>query len=140
MKVFITRQIPETGLQLLRDAGISYTEHTEKRNLTPEELIAGCQGHDALLSVGGNKLNAEFLGACRHLKVIALMSAGYDNLDVGTAHMLNIPVGNTPGVLSNATADTAFLLMLAVSRKAFHMHKTIEKENGDSLTLRPTWA
>lgn len=127
MKVFITRHIPESGLQLLRDAGIMYTEHTEKRNLTPEELIAGCREHDALLSVGGNKLNADFLQACRHLKVIALMSAGYDNLDVDTAAALNIPVGNTPGVLSNATADTAFLLMLAVARKAFYMHKTIEK-------------
>ncbi|WP_423737330.1 2-hydroxyacid dehydrogenase [Chitinophaga caseinilytica] len=127
MKVFITRQIPEAGIRLLRDAGIEFTEHTEKRNLTPEELVAACKAHDALLSVGGNKLNADFLQACRHLKVIALMSAGYDNLDVATAKSLGIPVGNTPGVLSNATADTAFLLMLAVSRKAFYMHKRIEK-------------
>ncbi|WP_126244065.1 2-hydroxyacid dehydrogenase [Chitinophaga rhizosphaerae] len=127
MKVFITRQIPETGIQLLRDAGIEFTEHTEKRNLSPEELVAACKAHDALLSVGGNRLKADFLQACRHLKVIALMSAGYDNLDVDTAKALGIPVGNTPGVLSNATADTAFLLMLAVSRKAFYMHKRIEK-------------
>lgn len=127
MKVFITRQIPEAGIRLLRDAGIEFTEHTEKRNLAPEELVAACKAHDALLSVGGNKLNADFLQACRHLKVIALMSAGYDNLDVATAKALGIPVGNTPGVLSNATADTAFLLMLAVSRKAFYMHKRIEK-------------
>lgn len=127
MKVFITRQIPEAGIRLLRDAGIEFTEHTEKRNLAPEELVAACKAHDALLSVGGNKLDADFLQACRHLKVIALMSAGYDNLDVATAKSLGIPVGNTPGVLSNATADTAFLLMLAVSRKAFYMHKRIEK-------------
>ncbi|WP_341841496.1 D-glycerate dehydrogenase [Chitinophaga caseinilytica] len=127
MKVFITRQIPEAGIRLLRDAGIEFTEHTEKRNLAPEELVAACKAHDALLSVGGNKLDADFLQACRHLKVIALMSAGYDNLDVATAKALGIPVGNTPGVLSNATADTAFLLMLAVSRKAFYMHKRIEK-------------
>lgn len=136
MKIFITRHIPEPGLQLLREAGIEFTEHTEKRNLTPEELIEGCRGVDALLSVGGNKLNAEFLHASRHLKVIALMSAGYDNLDVDTATALGIPVGNTPGVLSNATADTAFLLMLAVSRKAFFMHKTIEK--GDWGFFDPT--
>ncbi|MGE7777642.1 2-hydroxyacid dehydrogenase [Chitinophaga sp. NPDC101104] len=127
MKVFITRQIPEAGIRLLRDVGIEFTEHTEKRDLAPEELVAACKAHDALLSVGGNKLNADFLQACRHLKVIALMSAGYDNLDVATAKALGIPVGNTPGVLSNATADTAFLLMLAVSRKAFYMHKRIEK-------------
>jgi lactate dehydrogenase-like 2-hydroxyacid dehydrogenase len=127
MKVFITRIIPETGLELLRKAGIEYTEHREKRNLTPEELIAACRRHDALLSVGRNRIDAAFLQACPHLKVVALMAVGYDNVDVAAATALNIPVGNTPGVLSNATADTAFLLMLAVSRKAFYMHNTIAR-------------
>lgn len=125
MKVFITRIIPETGLELLRSAGIEYTEHREKRNLSPDELIAACKTHDALLSVGGNKIDAAFLKACSHLKVVALMAVGFDNVDVAAATALKIPVGNTPGVLSNATADTAFLLMLATARKAFHMHKTI---------------
>jgi lactate dehydrogenase-like 2-hydroxyacid dehydrogenase len=59
--------------------------------------------------------------------VIALHSVGYDNVDVPAAKALNIPIGNTPGVLSAATADTAFLLMLAVSRKAFYSHKKIIK-------------
>lgn len=127
MKVFITRIIPETGLKLLREAGIQYTEHREKRHLSPEELIAACREHDALLSVGGNKIDAAFLQACKHLKVVSLMAVGYDNVDVAAATALKIPVGNTPGVLSNATADTAFLLMLATARKAFHMHKNIAR-------------
>lgn len=127
MKVFITRIIPDTGLELLREAGIQYTEHREKRHLSPEELIAACREHDALLSVGGNKIDAAFLQACKHLKVVSLMAVGYDNVDVAAATALKIPIGNTPGVLSNATADTAFLLMLATARKAFHMHKTIAR-------------
>ncbi|MGX5818720.1 2-hydroxyacid dehydrogenase [Chitinophaga lutea] len=127
MKVYITRRIPDAGLQLLREAGIAYTEYTEKKNLSPEALIAACLEHDALLSVGGNRIDADFLDACRHLKVISLMSAGYDNVDVPAAERLGIPVGNTPGVLSNATADTAFLLMLATARKAFYMHKRIAR-------------
>ncbi len=125
MKVFITRAIPGNGLKLLADAGIEAVQWTEKRGLSQEELIGHCQGCDALLSVGQNKLDKIFLEACKHLKVVSLLSVGFDNLDVAEAKRLGIPVGNTPGVLNNATADTAFLLMLAASRKAFYLHKKI---------------
>lgn len=128
MKAFITRRIPDVGLQLLRAAGIEVTAHTEQRELLQEELIAACLQHDALLSVGGgNKIDAVFLHACSHLKVVSLMSVGYDNVDVAEAKRLHIPIGHTPGVLSNATADTAFLLMMAVARKAFYLHNTIAR-------------
>lgn len=127
MKVFITRVIPEKGLQLLQEAGLNITQWTEKRDLTAQELVTYCKEHDALLSVGPNKINSSFLQECSHLKVIALHAVGYDNVDVPAATQLKIPIGNTPGVLSNATADTAFLLMLAASRKAFYLHKQIEK-------------
>jgi glyoxylate reductase len=128
MKVFITRIISEAGLKLLRDAGIDIIEWRKKRPLSKEELIAACQGVDALLSVG-SKVDRDFLESCKHLKVIALHSVGYDHVDVPVATALGIPVGNTPGVLSAATADTAFLLMLATSRKAFYLHKSIAKGN-----------
>lgn len=127
MKVFITRVIPDAGLQLLQNAGITVTQWTEKRDLTPTELIDACKQHDALLTSGANNIDTHFLQECKHLKVIALLSVGYDNVDVKTATSLNIPIGNTPGVLSGATADTAFLLMLAASRKAFYVHKKILK-------------
>lgn len=129
MKVFITRNIPATGLQLLREAGIETTIWKDRRDLTPDELISRCKEHDALLSSGPNKIDRSFLEACKHLKVVSLLSVGYDNVDIEAAKTLGIPVGNTPGVLSGATADTAFLLMLSVSRKAFFMHKEILKSN-----------
>lgn len=125
MKVFIARVIPEAGLQLLREAGIEITQWTEKRDLTPQELMDNCKDADALLSAGSNKIDKDFLTASSHLKVISLHSVGYDRVDVSAATALGIPVGNTPGVLSDATADIAFLLILATSRKAFYMHKTI---------------
>jgi glyoxylate reductase len=125
MKVLITRQFPEAGLQLLKDAGCTVTAYTERRNLTQEKLIAACKGQDALLSIGPNKLNSDFFTACGHLKVVSLMSVGYDNLDVAAANKAKIPVSNTPDVLSKATADVAFLLMIAVSRKAFFLHQSI---------------
>jgi glyoxylate reductase len=136
MKVFITRKIMESGLQYLRDAGIEISEWTAKRDLTSTELIDFCKASDALLSAGGNRIDASFLQAAKHLKVISLHSVGYDNVDINTANDLKIPIGNTPGVLSNATADTAFLLILATSRKAFYMHKTIQ--NGDWGFFEPT--
>jgi glyoxylate reductase len=127
MKVFITRKIPEKGLRFLRDAELEIIEWTTKRDLRPEELIAYSQTADALLSAGGNKIDRTFLQACTHLKVISLHSAGYDNVDVPAATELGIPIGNTPGVLSDATADIALLLILATSRKAFYMSQTIQR-------------
>ncbi|MEJ0082057.1 MAG: NAD(P)-dependent oxidoreductase [Puia sp.] len=126
MKVFISRKIPEAGLQYLRDAAIEISEWTEKRDLLPEELIAHCKNADAFLSAGGNKIDR--LSACgQAFKVISLHSAGYDNVDVAAATEIKMPIGNTPGVLSDATADIAFLLMLATSRKAFYMSRTIQE-------------
>ncbi|MBB6238482.1 lactate dehydrogenase-like 2-hydroxyacid dehydrogenase [Pedobacter sp. AK013] len=127
MKVFISGNIAPVGLKELEANNILVTQWKENRQISPEELIEACQGQDALISVGPNKINAGFLKACNHLKVIALHSVGYDNVDIAAAKALNIPIGNTPGVLSAATADTAFLLMLAVSRKAFYTHKKIIK-------------
>ena len=126
MKVFVTRVIPEVGLKRLRDAGLEVVQWKEKRNMEPQELIEACKSSDALLSAGG-RIDAHFLKECKHLKVISLHYVGFDSVDVAEATRLKIPVGNTPGVLSGTTADTAFLLMLAVSRKAFYQHKRILK-------------
>ncbi|WP_143307084.1 2-hydroxyacid dehydrogenase [Chitinophaga vietnamensis] len=125
MRVFITRVLPPAGLEMLQRAGVAVTQWTEKRNLSPEEMVSYCQQHDALLYAGGRGIDRTFLEQCRHLKVISLLSVGYDYVDMKAAQELGIPVTNTPGVLSAATADTAFLLMLAASRKAFYMHQRI---------------
>ncbi|MCF3110693.1 D-glycerate dehydrogenase [Niabella sp. CC-SYL272] len=125
MNIFITKQIPQAGLDLLREAGISYT--IAEKTLLQDELIDRLKPFDALLSAGFVKADAAFLQACSHLKVVSLFSVGFDNVDIAAATRLGIPVGNTPGVLSRATADTAFLLMLAVSRKAFYnYHKILD--------------
>jgi glyoxylate reductase len=129
MKVYITRNIPEVGLKMLKDAGLDITVWTEKRHQPEDELIKVLQQYEAVLVSGPVKVDRYFLESCRHLKIVSLMSVGYDNVDIAAAKTLGIAVGNTPGVLSGATADTAFLLMLAASRKAFHMHKEIIRGN-----------
>lgn len=136
MRVYITRVIPQAGLQHLQDAGHTVTQYTEKRNQTQEELIAACQHQDALLSVGGNKIDKTFLDQCRHLKGIALMAVGYDNVDIAYATSIRMPIGNTPDVLSRATSDVAFLLMLATSRRAFYHSNRIAR--GDWGFFEPT--
>ena len=125
MKIFSTRALPEPFKQSFVDQGHILTEWIEKRDLSPRELIDHTQACDALFSVGKNKINADFLVACPQLRVIALCSVGYDNVDVPEATKRGIPVGNTPGVLSKATADTAFLLMQNVARKAIYRHQEI---------------
>jgi lactate dehydrogenase-like 2-hydroxyacid dehydrogenase len=125
MKVFITRIIPEAGLQLLKDAGLTITMNSERRNLSKEELINMSKQNDIVLNGGFDKMDAAYFDQCQHLKAFSLMTVGYDNVDVAAATKYKIPVSNTPGVLSNATSDAAFLLMLAVSRKAFYMHQLI---------------
>jgi len=127
MKVLITKPIPAIGIELIRNAGHEVTITPEDKVLSAAELIQQSGEHDAILCVGGYALDSAFLKACQHLKVIALFSVGFNNVDIEAATQYHIPVGNTPDVLSNATADTAFTLMLAVSRKAFYMHKQILK-------------
>jgi len=136
MKVFITNIIPEAGLKLLRDAGIEFEEWKERRNLTPKELIEKSKKNDAIIIAGYSVIDAHFLHECKHLKVISLHSVGFDRVDIAEATKLKIPVGNTPGVVSAATADTAFLLMLAVSRKAFYQYRRIM--NGEWNFFEPT--
>lgn len=125
MKVFINKIIPETGLNLLKEAGLKITMWEEDRELSREEALAFCLRHDAFLSVAQKGVDADFLERCSHLKVVALHSVGFDDVDVDAATRLGIPIGNTPDVLNKATAEIALLLMLTVSRKALYLHKKI---------------
>ncbi|KGE15815.1 2-hydroxyacid dehydrogenase [Sphingobacterium deserti] len=119
MKVFITKKIPQAGIDTLKEAGFEISVHDESDKLSQQELIKACQDVDLLLNVGQGKLDSTFFSACSHLKGIALTSVGYDHVNLDAATKAGVPVSNTPDVLSDATADIAFLLMLAVSRKAF---------------------
>jgi glyoxylate reductase len=131
MKVFISRDIPSIGIELLRKEGIDVTVWQVDRPMNQPELIENAKQYDALLCMFSDRIDKIFLNECRHLKVIAQFAVGYDNIDVLEATRLKIPIGNTPDVLSEATADVAFLLMLATSRKAFHLHKTIARGEWD---------
>ena len=135
MKIFISRDIPIIGIELLRKEGHDVTVYQVDRPLTQSELMENAKQHDALLCMFSDNIDKVFLNECKHLKVISQYAVGYDNIDIAEATRLRIPVGITPDVLSEATADVAFLLMLAASRKAFHLHKTIGQ--GEWTFFRP---
>jgi len=126
-KVLITRIIPNVAYDLLTKAGFDVSVWEGNGPMTQPQLIERAKLVNALLPLGADKLDKYFFSQCSHLDVIAQFAVGYDNIDVAEATRLKIPVGNTPDVLSNATADVAFGLMMAVSRKMFYNHKTIER-------------
>jgi glyoxylate reductase len=126
-KVLITRIIPSLAYELLSNAGFEVTVWEGKGPMTQLQLIERAKSVDAMISLGGDKLDSYFFNECGHLEVIAQYAVGFDNIDVKAATNRGIPVGNTPYVLNEATADVAFGLMIAVARKMFYQHKTIER-------------
>lgn len=127
LRVFVSRDFPDIGIELIKQEGFQVKQWTSPTPLTIDELIAELQNHDVLFGASNDKLDASFFNQCQHLLMISQFSAGYDNIDLEAANQYNIPIGNAPGAMKNATADVAFGLMIAVSRKMFHMHKKIEK-------------
>jgi glyoxylate reductase len=126
-KILITRIIPDLAQTLLMDAGHEVTVWPGDGPMTQPEFIRRAKEVNAVITLSADKMDAHFFSQCSHLDIIAQYAVGYDNIDVAEATRLGIPVGNTPDVLSEATADVAFGLMIAVSRKMFHQHKTILK-------------
>jgi len=119
-RVFITQPIPGPGPALVRAAAREVTENTEDRVLSAAELrdrVAGCEAVLCLLTdaVDASVLAAAAAGGCR---VVATMAVGYNNIDVTAATRLGVVVTNTPGVLTEATADLTWALILAAARRA----------------------
>jgi glyoxylate reductase len=116
-KVFVTRAIPEKGFEIIRDfCDVEVWPH----ELPPSrvELLQHVRGIDGLLSLLTDKIDSEVMDeAGTQLKVISNLAVGFDNIDVQAATARKIPVGNTPDVLTDATADFAFALMMAVARR-----------------------
>jgi glyoxylate reductase len=116
-KVFITRAIPEKGLEIIRD----FCDVDLWPNELPparDELLQHVRGVDGLLSLLTDKIDSEVMDeAGTQLKVISNLAVGFDNIDLNAATARKIPVGNTPDVLTDATADFAFALMMAVARR-----------------------
>lgn len=126
-KILITRNFPAAGIDLLKAGGFTITERGKDYPMSHEELISKSKSHNILFCTLTDNVDKQFLNECSHIKMISQFGVGYDNIDISEATRLKIPVGNTPDVLSEATADIAFGLMIATSRKMFWHHKSIQR-------------
>ncbi|MEI9920321.1 MAG: D-glycerate dehydrogenase [Bacteroidota bacterium] len=124
-KILLTREYPSIAKQLLEKEGYEITTWTEPRPMMADELVVYAKKADAILCTITDKITPEFLKECPHIKVLAQFGVGYDNINVPECTKYGIAVGNTPGVLTDATADTAFALLLSVARMTLHVHKQI---------------
>ena len=128
MKIFITRPIPEIGVNMLRDKGyeVLINESAVDRPADKKELLNGIKGVDAVLSVLTDQIDGEVMDAgLPDLKIIANYAVGFDNIDLEAAKKRSIAVTNTPGVLTNTVAEHTFALMLAISHRIVEADKFV---------------
>lgn len=116
-RVFVSRIIPEEGLSLVREA---CDMDLWDGDLPPprDELLRRVAGVDGALTLLTDKVDDEFLDAAGpQLRVVSNYAVGFDNIDVAACARRGIPVGNTPGVLTDTTADLAWTLLMAAARR-----------------------
>jgi glyoxylate reductase len=116
LKIYVTRLIPQEGLDLLT-ATCEVEINPHDRPLTRAELLENVKGRDGVLCLITDKINAEVFDAAKGIKGFANYAVGYDNIDVKEATRRGIPVSNTPGVLTDATAEMAWALLFAIARR-----------------------
>jgi glyoxylate reductase len=129
-KVLVTREIPEAGLELLEDFDVTVLfQRPPERG----ELLEAVRGASGILPTVTEKMDAEVMDtAGEGLKVIANMAVGYDNVDIEAARERDIVVTNTPEVLTETTADTAFMLLLAAARRLGEAERLLRSGKWDA--------
>ncbi len=115
-KIYITRKIPQAGIDLLSEK-YDVEVNPNDRVLSREELLSAVKSADGVLCLLTDKIDAEFYDAAPKLRGVANYAVGYDNIDVPEASRRGIPVSNTPGVLTDATAEMAWTLLFSVARR-----------------------
>lgn len=134
MKVVITSRLPESAVDRVRK---DYTVemNPEDRPYNRKELLSHVSGAVGMISMLTDKINAEVFDAAPELKMVANFAVGFDNFDVPEATKRGIKLSNTPGVLTDATADLVMALLLAVARRIVEGNKIVRR--GDFKHLAP---
>ncbi|OPY65618.1 MAG: putative 2-hydroxyacid dehydrogenase [Syntrophorhabdus sp. PtaU1.Bin050] len=115
-KVYITRRIPEPGISLIKES-CDVTLHPYDEPPAHEEIVDHIRDKDALLCLLSDRIDREIIEAGPNLKVISTFSVGFEHIDVAAATRKGIYIGYTPGILTEATADLAFSLLLGTARR-----------------------
>ncbi len=117
IKIFISRRILPEGLALLQQSGFDLDYWESDVPLKADEFLIRLQRCHGVLSMVNDQLSANVLAACPDLRAIANHAVGLDNIDLNYTQKHHIAVGNTPGVLTQATAELSLALLLAVARR-----------------------
>ena len=133
-RVFVSNRLPGTALDRLSAA--HETEIWPERTSPPrDELLRRTTDAEGLLSLLTDRIDAELMEACPNMRAISNYAVGVDNVDLAAATARGIPVGNTPGVLTDSTADMAVALMLAAARRVVESDAVVRR--GEWLTWEP---
>ncbi|MEM2273695.1 MAG: glyoxylate reductase [Candidatus Bathyarchaeia archaeon] len=125
-KVYVTREIPERGLKKILERFDA--EVWPEYGPPPKRVIIEKAGDvDALVTLLTDKIDAEVFDAAPKLKIVAQMAVGYDNIDIEEATKRGIYVTNTPGVLTETTADLSWALLMAIARRIVEADKYIRE-------------
>src|SRR5690606_38103350 len=120
----VTRRIPDPGLRILRDSGaaLHIVQPDPRASVDRSALLDAIGEADVLLSLLTERIDEELLVRAKRLRGVANFAVGFNNIDVDAATRLGIPVTNTPGVLTEATADLTWALLLAIARRIPEAH------------------
>ncbi|HID39526.1 MAG TPA: D-glycerate dehydrogenase [Calditrichaeota bacterium] len=116
-KILITQKIPDIAIQMLKSKGYKVVYPKDNIPISPEQIKQEIAVIDGLISLLSDTIDRSLLEKADNLKVIANYAAGYNNIDVGFARQKGIIVTNTPDILTNATADLAFALLLSIAKR-----------------------
>jgi glyoxylate reductase len=128
--IFVSRPLPPPGTAALVAAGLEVQQHPFERPPTRDELLAGVAHKQALLCLLTERVDAEVLDAAPELRIVANLAVGYDNIDVAAATERGVVVTNTPDVLTDATAELTWALILSAARRVVE---------GDTLVRTGGW-
>ena len=121
-EVYVSRVIPETGLNILEEK-CDVTVNEEDKQLSKYELIDNLKGKDGALVMLSDEIDRELIEACPDLKAVSNLAVGYNNIDVQAAKEAGIIATNVPGVLTEATAELTWALLMAVARRVVEADK-----------------
>jgi glyoxylate reductase len=125
-RIFVTRGMVGGGLdRLAAEADVAIWPELDPP--PHEKLLEESARSQGLLTTIADRIDAEFFAAAPSIRVVSQLAVGYDNIDVAAANERGVLICNTPGVLTDATADLAFALMLAHSRRLFAADRALRK-------------
>ena len=120
-EVILTQEIPQPGIDLLNKHVDLFNK--KRRPMSRQDILSNIAGKAGLICLLTDRIDAEIIDAGEQLQVIANYAVGYNNIDIEAATKRKIPVTNTPGVLTETTADLTFALILSIARRIIEADK-----------------